>query len=152
AKGRTYRSQHCVTPVQQQAVLRGAKKGDPPGGTAGRVGYDTGWMRRPCRTQLHYSVDLLEIADADAADVLAEHVVTGSKAAAAIGGVVDRAVAGGDRGADDGGSGEAGADAPTPVMDRVGFRLGGGCRDRAGDGKGGESESGKLGLDRDRHV
>src|SRR5260370_843202 len=29
----------------------GPKKGDPPGGTSGRVGCGTGWMRRPCRTQ-----------------------------------------------------------------------------------------------------
>jgi len=29
------------------------KKGDPPGGTTGRVGFGTGWMRRPCRTQIH---------------------------------------------------------------------------------------------------
>src|SRR6202035_5870244 len=27
------------------------KKVDPPGGTTGRVGCDTGWMRRPCRTR-----------------------------------------------------------------------------------------------------
>ena len=32
------------------------KKVDPPGGTTGRVGCGTGWMRRPCRTQdLHES-------------------------------------------------------------------------------------------------
>src|SRR6476661_11097057 len=30
-----------------------ARKGDPPGGTTGRVGCGTGWMRRPCRTQIH---------------------------------------------------------------------------------------------------
>src|SRR5258708_16412091 len=29
------------------------KKDDPPGGTTGRVGCGTGWMRRPCRTQIH---------------------------------------------------------------------------------------------------
>ena len=28
-----------------------SKKVDPPGGTTGRVGCGTGWMRRPCRTQ-----------------------------------------------------------------------------------------------------
>jgi hypothetical protein len=27
------------------------KKFDPPGGTTGRVGYGTGWMERPCRTE-----------------------------------------------------------------------------------------------------
>src|SRR3954451_2415435 len=27
------------------------QKVDPPGGTTGRVGCGTGWMRRPCRTQ-----------------------------------------------------------------------------------------------------
>src|SRR5437660_11364199 len=111
---------------------------DPPGGTAGRVGYDTGWMRRPCRTQLHYSVDLLEVADANAVHVLAERVVTRSQAAAAIVGVVDRAIAGGDRGANDGGGGKAGADAPTPVVDRIGFCLGRGGRERARDGESGE--------------
>src|SRR5262245_18706533 len=120
---------------------------DPPGGTAGRVGYDTGWMRRPCRTQLH-SVDRLVVADANAVHVLAVHVVTGGQAADTIGGVVDRAVAGGDRGADDGGGGQTSAKTPAPVVDRIGFRLGGGSSKRARNGKGGEGEGGNLGLDR----
>jgi hypothetical protein len=36
-----------------EPVLR--KEVDPPGGTTGRVGYDTGWMRRPRRTQYPYA-------------------------------------------------------------------------------------------------
>src|SRR5258708_2486332 len=53
-------------------------------------------------------------------------------------------VAGGDGSADNRGADEAGSNAPA---ERLGLRLGGGS-DRAGNGKGGESESGELGLDR----
>src|SRR5579872_6354606 len=37
-----------ATPSRRQI---NRKKDDPPGGTTGRVGCGTGWMRRPCRTQ-----------------------------------------------------------------------------------------------------
>src|SRR5206468_653227 len=60
--------------------------------------------------------------------------------------IVVTVIAGGDCAADDGCANEAGSNAPAPA-DRLGLRLGGGS-DRAGNGKGRESESGKLGLDR----
>src|SRR5207245_2771100 len=83
-------------------------------------------------------------AGADAADVIAESVELADPAAAAIAVVVVTVVAGGDGGADNRGADEAGSNAPA---ERLGLRLGGGC-DRAGNGKGSESESGELGLDR----
>src|SRR5262245_54932895 len=114
-------------------------------GRAGRVRH--GVDEAPVSDAAPLAQSILEVADANAVHVLAERVVTGRPAATAIGGVVDRAVAGSDGAADNGGSGKAGADAPTPV-NRVGFSLGGGGRHRAGDGEGSKGESGNLGLDR----
>src|SRR3954454_24490565 len=103
--------------------------------------------REEARQINNHFVDRLEVADANTADVLAEHVVAGGIAAAAVAGVVDATVAGGDRGAHDGGSGEASAYI-TPVIDRIGFGLCGGGRKRAGHGKSSEGESSNFGLDR----
>src|SRR6266545_5037551 len=83
-------------------------------------------------------------AGTHAADVVAEGVELANPAAAAIAVVVVTVVAGGDGGADNRGADEAGSNAPA---ERLGLRLGGGS-DRAGNGKGSESESGELGLDR----
>src|SRR5476649_980246 len=88
------------------------QKGDPPGGTTGRVGCDTGWMRRPCRTQDPLiSVGRSVTAGADAAHVVAVSVELANPAAAAIA-IVITVVAGGDRTADDGGADDAGSNAP----------------------------------------
>src|SRR5947209_10556405 len=86
-----------------------AKKVDPPGGTTGRVGCSTGWMRRPCWTQIHLQSDFRggEIASwkmsrsvaagTNAADVVAVGVELANPAAAAIAVVGVAVVAGGDR-------------------------------------------------------
>src|SRR5437879_3644251 len=117
-------------------------------------------MRRPCWTEIH-DRGVFErsgrplkqkpgqpkksvTAGADAADVIAESVELANPAAAAIAVVIVTVVAGGDGGADNRGADEAGSNAPA---ERLGLRLGGGC-DRAGNGKGSESESGEPGLDR----
>src|SRR4051812_10036444 len=104
-------------------------------------------MRRPCRTQLHFFQSIRsEVADAHVADKLAVHVVARGPAAAAIA-VVVAVVRGGDGGADNRGADEAGSNAPAPA-ERLGLSLRGGGRQRAGNGKRGEGESGDFGLDR----
>ena len=45
--------QHCRAFSPGVTGARSVQKVDPPGGTTGRVGFGTGWMRRPCRTQIH---------------------------------------------------------------------------------------------------
>ena len=125
-----------------------ARKGDPPGGTTGRVGCGTGWMRRPCRTQIHErkhfqskrsSVCSLEnasqtetklsrsifsisisTAGTHAAHVVAVSVELADPAAAAIAVVVVAVVAGGDRAADNRGADETGSNAPAPA-ERLGL-------------------------------
>src|SRR5882757_9800614 len=114
----------CATPGADRLIH---KKGDPPGGTTGRVGFDTGWMRRPCRTQLHIFQSIRsEVADAHVADKLAVHVVTGGPATAAIT-VVVAVVRGGDSSADNRGADEAGSNAPAPA-ERLGLSLRAGGR------------------------
>src|ERR1700710_1626127 len=96
------------------------KKVDPPGGTTGRVGCGTGWMRRPCRTQYPRS----ECLAYEGALVQSISVIAGTNEAAAAVAVVGVTVVGSsDRGADDGGANEAGSDAPAKAL---GFGLGGG--------------------------
>src|SRR5262245_14891622 len=110
---------------------------DPPGGDRpGGSGDDTGWMRRPCRTQIHRV--LLEITDAIAADVLVEDVVLGLPVAAAQNRIaVNRLLARGDCGTEN----KAGRKADAKVGTRVvclSF-LGGGsnatCHDESSDGE-----------------
>src|SRR3984885_2797823 len=121
---------------------------NPPGGTTGRVGYDTGWMRRPCRTRDPRSGDepSIVIAGTYAAEIVAIGIELADPAAAAIA-VIIVAVAGGDRTADHGGAEETRSEAPAEAP---GFRLGGGGCDGAGHGERGESQSGNSGFD--RHV
>src|SRR5258706_15211257 len=85
------------------------KKVDPPGGTTGRVGCGTGWMRRPCRTQIHRNqTQLISVtAGTHAADVVAVRVELANEAAAAIAVVVVTVVAGGDRASDNRSTNEA---------------------------------------------
>ena len=65
--------------------------------------------------------------------------------AVALGAVLAYAYGSGDRGTDDGGANQAGADAPAKAL---GFGLGGGGSDAAGDGQRGEGERCNPGLDR----
>jgi hypothetical protein len=50
-------SDRSLTAVRRHGAAAGGgsvgKKVDPPGGTSGRVASSTGWMRRPCWTQIH---------------------------------------------------------------------------------------------------
>jgi hypothetical protein len=141
--------------------LHPPKKVDPPGGTTGRVGFGTEvdeapvpdanpreafevvWSEKPLLKQQPSQPKKSVTAGTHAAHVIAVSVELANPAAAAIAVIVTIA-AGGDGGADDGGANEAGSDAPA---ERLGLRLGSGS-DRAGNGKGSESESGELGLDR----
>src|SRR6202022_4436107 len=91
------------------------KEDDPPGGTTGRVGCGTGWMRRPCRTrdpQVKSTKLSVVIAGANHAHVIAVGVELAHPAAAAIAVVVVVAVVGSDRTADYGGAEQTGSDAP----------------------------------------
>src|SRR5258708_27924936 len=93
-----------------------SKKSDPPGGTTGQVGYGTGWMRRPCRTQDPHQLSRssnrsVVIAGANGADVVAVNIELANEGAAAIAAII-RAIVRSDRGADDCRADQAGADAP----------------------------------------
>src|ERR1700722_342049 len=113
---------------------RDRKKVDPPGGTTGRVGCGTGWMRRPCRTQDPRLLQPISVAAANAADIVAVGVELANPAAAAIAVVVVAVIAGSDRAADHGGADETRSDAPAEA-ETMGFRGRGGGSDDAGDGK-----------------
>src|SRR5258708_6025209 len=128
-----------------------SKKSDPPGGTTGQVGYGTGWMRRPCRTQDPHQLSRssnrsVVVAGANGADVVAVNIELANEAAAAIAAIV-RAIVRSDRGADDCGADQACADAPAEAA-ASGLRLGGGGSEAATEGKRGQRESGNSGLDR----
>src|SRR3954462_5783178 len=106
-------------------------------------------MRRPCRTQIHFSRSDQPsvIAGADAAHVVAVSVELANPAAAAIAVAIVAVVAGGDRAADDGGADDAGSNAPAEA-ERVCIGLVRRVSEPAGGNESGESESGDFGLDR----
>src|SRR3984957_8994934 len=117
---------------------RDRKKVDPPGGTTGRVGCGTGWMRRPCRTQDPRLLQPISVAGANAADVVAVGVELANPAAAAIAVIVVAVVAGSDRAADHGGADETRDDAPAEA-ETVGF-----CGRRGGSHAAGNGERGEC--------
>ena len=134
-----------------------------PGGRPGRVGYDTGWMRRPCRTQDPRSEafpsevgsreetasDLKRcrsVAGVHAAHVVAIGIELANPTATAI--AIRIRIAGSDRGTDDGGADEAGSDGPAGAAATAGVCRGGGRSEAAGDGESSKGERGDFGLDR----
>src|SRR3954462_8027616 len=106
-------------------------------------------MRRPCRTQIHFSRSDQPsvIAGADAAHVVAVSVELANPAAAAIAVSIVAVVAGGDRAADDGGADDAGSNAPAKA-ERFCIGLMRRGSERAYGNEGCERKGGDFGLDR----
>ena len=109
---------HCyVTAVQHRtpcaAIFVLVKKGDPPGGTAGRVGARHGvdevpWVQRVSTKRGIHAVRKKSVADVHGADVAAEGVVLAHQAGA----IIRSRGRGGDRAADDGGAEQACTETP----------------------------------------
>src|SRR5450631_1952715 len=130
-----------------RSAMCARSKSRPARGATGRVGCDTGVDEAPVPDAgSTHCFSRPSVAAAHAADVVAVGVELANPAAAAIA-VIVVAIIRGDRAADHGGADQTGSDGPAGA-ERLGFGCGGGGRDAAGNGKGGESERGNSGLDR----